>query len=135
MSNLLARDVASRVSPLDALTLGVSTSPFSGAGAGTVALMVGALKTAWVRYRGGARESRGGARPALRFGAAVRPTVYGSLAEPYMLRESTGAADVDAVMALRPGFLTRVFAGTPGFLSRSGWYPPRCGATSACCDA
>ena len=124
VSNLLARDVSSRVSPLDALTLGVSTSPFSGAGAGTVALMVGALQTAWVRYRGGSRESREEIilGPALRFGAVVRPTVYGSLAEPYMLRESTGAADVDAVMALRPGLLTRVFASTPRFLSRSGWY-------------
>ncbi len=124
VSNLLARDVASRVSPLDALTLGISTSPFSGAGAGTVALMVGALKTPWVRYRGGARESREAVilGPSLRFGPVVRPTVHGSLAEPYMLRESTGAADVDVLMALRPGLLTRVFAGTPGALARSGWY-------------
>jgi hypothetical protein len=124
VSNLLARDVASRVSPVDALTLGVSTSPFSGAGAGTVALMVGALQTPWVRYRNGVREAQAAVilGPTMRFGAVVRPTVYGALAEPYMLRESTGAANVDAVMALRPAWLSRVFAHTPGVLVRSAWY-------------
>ncbi|MFO0629796.1 MAG: hypothetical protein U0325_29745 [Polyangiales bacterium] len=124
VSNLLARDVASRVSPVDALTLGVSTSPFSGAGAGTVALMVGALKTPWVRYRDGARVSGEAVilGAPLRFDRVVRPTVYGSLAEPYMLRESTGAANVDVRMALRPGLLARVFAHTPGFIARSAVY-------------
>lgn len=124
VSNLLARAVAQSVGALEAVTLGVATSPFSGAGRGTVALMVHALKTPWVRYEGGARhESTSTPRgPSLDFGGVTRPTVRGSLAEAYMLRESLGAPTVDAFLAPKPGFLAAAFARVPAGIATSRWY-------------
>lgn len=124
MSNLLARDVAREVGETSSVTLGVATSPFSGAGRGTIALMVSALDTPAVRYIDGARvETREVTPgPTLDFDGALRPTVRGSLAEAYMLRESTGAPTVDALLAPKPSLLARVFTSTPAFIARQRWY-------------
>lgn len=55
ISNLLGRDVAEAVGRADAVTLGISTSPFSGGGQSVAALMASTLATPTVTYAGGAR--------------------------------------------------------------------------------
>lgn len=124
VSNLLAADVAARAGRLEAVTLGVSSSPFSGAGAGTIALMVRALGLAPVRYEAGqrvedARLTRG---PPLAFGSGRRATARMSLAEPLMLRESTGAPRVDVYFSPRPPALVSAFTAVPAWVARSRWY-------------
>ncbi|MEW5739432.1 MAG: hypothetical protein AB1938_10925 [Myxococcota bacterium] len=123
VSNLLGRAVATRCGA-KRLTLGISSSPFSGAGGGTIELMVRALGVPAVRYVHGARLEvkdleRG---PKVDFGGIARPTVRISLAEPFMLATSTGAADVDVYFAPRPAFLVPAFAMLPGWVVRAGWY-------------
>lgn len=124
LSNLLARDVARRVGTPEQLTLGIASSPFSGAGTGTVALMVGAMNVPAVRYANGERlEVAGLTRgPTLDFAGQPRPSVRMSLAEPPMLRASTGAQRVDAFFAPKPSLLVAAFTALPAWLLRQGWY-------------
>ena len=124
LSNLLARDVSDEVGGAQALALGISSSPFSGAGTGTVALMVDALNVPAVRYAGGRRTEIAGVTrgPALDFAGTTRPTVRMSLAEPSMLHASTGAGDVDVYFAPRPAALVPAFTALPASLVRAGWY-------------
>jgi hypothetical protein len=122
LSNLLARDVAS--SGTRRLTLGVSSSPFSGAGRGTIELMLAAMAQPVVRFEGGARvEQIGLSRgPRLDFGDGPRGTGAMALAEPYMLHESTGAADVTAYFAPTPALLVPAFAAIPPWLAKARWF-------------
>ena len=118
VSNLLARDVATTVGQATALTFAVATSPFSGAGAGTIALMVHALGVPTVRYRNGTRAEvakleRG---DDVTFGSTRRMTVRTSFAEPFMLHRSLGVPTVDAVLAPKPGLLATMFLLTPAFM-------------------
>jgi len=124
LSNLLARDVSDAVGGAQAIVLGISSSPFSGAGAGTVALMVDALNVPAVRYAGGRRKEVPGVTrgPALDFAGTTRPTVRMSLAEPSMLHASTAAAAVDVYFAPRPALLVPAFTALPASLVRAGWY-------------
>jgi short subunit dehydrogenase-like uncharacterized protein len=124
VSNLLARAVADAAGGAEAVTLGIASSPFSGAGRGTVALMVGALAVPAVRYVGGVRREVPGLTrgPTLDFGGHARPTVRMSLAEPSMVHASTGARDVDVFFAPVPGFLAASFTALPAWLVRQGWY-------------
>ena len=121
VSNLLARDVAQRVGQVASVTLGVASSPFSGAGTGTIELMVRALEVRAVRYEGGERVEEPKVRrgPSLDFGGVTRPTGYMSLAEPFMVHRSTGAPKVDVVFAPKPGVLVPAFTMIPGWLARS----------------
>lgn len=123
VSNLLGRAVAERVKAT-ALTLGIASSPFSGAGHGTIALMVKALGVPALRWVHGARTEVAGVErgPLVPFGDEARPTVRISLAEPFMLAKSTGAADVDVYFAPKPGVLVPAFASLPGWLLRARWY-------------
>lgn len=124
LSNLLARDVADRVGAPEQVTLGVSSSPFSGAGAGTVALMVDAMAVPAVRYVEGRRvEVPGVSRgEEVDFGGTRRPTVRMSLAEPSMVHASTAARGVDVFFAPRPSLLVAAFTALPAWLVRQGWY-------------
>lgn len=124
VSNLLARDVAKRVGTLESVTLGVASSPFSGSGSGTIALMVKALEVPAVRYEGGQRVEEPKVRrgPSLDFGGVTRPTGYMSLAEPFMVHRSTGAPKVDVLFAPKPGVLVPAFTAIPGWLARSRWF-------------
>lgn len=117
ISNLLARSV---VEASGALTLGISSSPFSGAGKGTIELMLRALEAPTVRYENGERIEASGLRsgPSLDFGGVTRRTVFMSLAEPYMLHTSTGARTVNVVFAPRPGVLVSTFTLMP----RARWF-------------
>lgn len=121
VSNLLARDVAQRVGQVASVMLGVASSPFSGAGAGTIELMVRALEVRAVRYDQGARIEEPKVRrgPSLDFGGVTRPTGYMSLAEPFMVHRSSGAPKVDVLFAPKPGVLVPAFTMIPGWLARS----------------
>src|SRR6185503_2448172 len=55
VSNLLARAAADRAGPGARLELAIRSSPFSGAGKGTVSLMASTLSVSAVSYRGGER--------------------------------------------------------------------------------
>ncbi len=122
LSNLLARAVA--VPGTKRLTLGVASSPFSGAGQGTIELMLRAMALPVVRFESGTRVERHRMErgPVLDFGDRRRPTGAMSLAEPYMLRESTGAPDVAAYFAPKPSVLVRGFLAVPPAVARAGWY-------------
>ena len=121
VSNLLARDVAQRVGTVESVTLGVASSPFSGSGAGTIALMVKALEVKAVRYERGERIEEPKVRrgPSLDFGGVTRPTGFMSLAEPFMVQRSTGAPKVEVLFAPTPGLLVPAFTMIPGWLARS----------------
>ncbi|MFZ5445394.1 MAG: hypothetical protein ACOZQL_35715 [Myxococcota bacterium] len=124
VSNLLARDVAQRVGGAEQVTLGISSSPFSGAGRGTIELMVRAMTLPSVRYEHGQRVESFGMRPGpvLDFGGARRATGSMSLAEPPMVHASTGAGDVEVFFAPRPSVLVPLFAALPGWLVRQRWF-------------
>jgi short subunit dehydrogenase-like uncharacterized protein len=124
VSNLLARDVAKRAGAVEAVQLGISSSPFSGAGTGTIALMANAIGVAPVRYENGLRVEEGALLrgPLIDFGTVTRPTGVMSLAEPSMLARSTGAKKVDVYFAPRPGFLVGAFTIAPLWLGRQRWY-------------
>jgi hypothetical protein len=123
LSNLLARDVADAVGPGCALTWAVSSTPYSGAGAGTIALMVDAAQRPAVGTRAGQRVSEPLSRgPAISCAGVVRPTLRASLAEAELLPRSTRAADIECLMALRPGFLVAMFAMLPAALLRQRWF-------------
>lgn len=124
VSNLLAREVARRAGDVKRVTLGVSSSPFSGAGKGTIELMLRAMETPAVRYADGARVEEPTIRegPRLDFGSVVRRTGFMSLAEPFMVHTSTGAKTVDVLFAARPGFLVSSFALIPAWLARARWF-------------
>lgn len=123
VSNLLARDVADVVGPGSALTWAVASSPYSGAGKGTIALMVEAAARPVVRTVGGKRETLAlTAGPTLDFDGVARPTLRMSLAEAEMLPASTKATTVDTLFAPKPGFLVAAFTLLPAFLLAASWF-------------
>lgn len=124
LSNLLGAHAAARLPGADRLELGVASSPFSGAGAGTVALMGDALRAPAVHAEGGRRHAGPelAAGPTLPFAGEARPTVEMSFPEPSMLLESTKVPEVHLYFAPRPALLRLAFLATPLFVVRSGLF-------------
>lgn len=125
LSNLLGRAAAHASGDVRRVELAVRSSPYSGAGAGTVALMAAALRTPALSFEAGAPVlgppvSRG---PRVAFpgesGPHEAPTLHVPLAEAYMLHHSTGAPDVRALLSPKPALLVAMFLAIPGFLLRS----------------
>jgi hypothetical protein len=114
-SNLLARAAADAVGRATALTLAISSSPFSGAGKGTIALMLAAAAQPVVRWVAGRRvvEPRMSAGRTVDFGRARRPTLRAPFAETAMLHHSTGAPEVEVLFSLRPALLAPAFRALP----------------------
>ncbi len=123
VSNLMARDVAASAGAGCSLTWAVASSPFSGAGKGTIALMVEAAARPAVKTVNGKREehrlSRG---PTLDLAGTKRPTLRMSLAEAEMLPRSTGATNVETFFAPKPGFLVTAFTMLPASLLATRWF-------------
>lgn len=123
VSNLLAREVARRVGEGCTLTWAVSSSPYSGAGTGTISLMVDSAARPAVKTEAGARLEvplqRG---PTLALGGRERPTLLASLAEAEMLPYSTGASSVAVYFAPRPAFLVWAFVALPRWLLVQAWF-------------
>jgi hypothetical protein len=123
LSNLLARAAAARVAGARAVTWAVRSTPFSGAGAGTVKLMSAVLAMPTVRYEGGRRVEGPSVRPGPRmpFPSGEQPTIEVPFAEAEMIHRSLGV-DVTVAVSPYPNVLQRVFLWTPGWVLRSGWY-------------
>ena len=123
VSNLMARDVAEAAGAGCALTWAVASSPFSGAGKGTIALMVEAAARPAVKTVKGKREEHGLSRgPTLDIAGTKRPTLRMSLAEAELLPLSTGATNVETFFAPKPGFLVTAFTMLPAFLLATRWF-------------
>lgn len=123
LSNLLARAAASKVEGARAVTWAVRSTPFSGAGAGTVKLMAAVLAMPTVRYEGGRRVEGPPvlAGPRMPFPSGEEPTIEVPFAEAEMIHRSLGV-DVRVAMSPYPNALQRVFLWTPARVLRSGWY-------------
>lgn len=123
VSNLLAREVTNELGPGASVSLAVSSSPYSGAGKGTIALMVDSSSRPAVYTRAGERREVSLERgPRLDFDGVQRPTLRASLAEAEMLPISTKAREVDTWFAIRPAFLVTAFVMLPAALLRAGWF-------------
>jgi len=116
LSNLVAAEALRRLPGATSLSLAVSSSPFSGAGDATVALMSDALRVPTRSYRGGLAIDGPsvGPGPEVEFpGGARRPTLHVPFPEPAMLHASTGVPEVVMYFAPRPAFLRTAFLATP----------------------
>lgn len=123
MSNLLARDVANACGAGCSLTWAVSTSPYSGAGRGTISLMVDGVARPAVSTRRGRRVEGPLARgPVVDIAGVPRPTLRASFAEAEMLPHSTGAAEVEVLFAPRPSLLVTAFVLLPPWLLARRWF-------------
>lgn len=118
VSNALAAEAARTTPGCTALELGVRSSPLSGAGAGTIDLMVDALGVPTRAIEGGARTERPTVArgPRLPFAEGEAATLHIPFAEPVMLHASTGARDVAMYMAPVPSLLRLAFLALPSFL-------------------
>lgn len=124
VSNLLARAVADATPQARELTLGISSSPYSGAGTGTIELMLSAMGLPAIRTKDGARvevaELQAG--PKLPFPAKVRPTLHMSFAEQDMLPKSTKVPSVEVYFAPKPALLVAAFVMLPAFVLKAKWF-------------
>lgn len=124
ISNLLGRDVADAVAPAQSVTLGISTSPYSGGGKSVAALMASALATPQLTYVNGVRTEvpiqKG---PAFELAPGVtRATLKAPFPEAFMLHASTKAPNVEVLFAPRPSLLVLAFAAVPAFLAKAAWF-------------
>jgi saccharopine dehydrogenase-like NADP-dependent oxidoreductase len=122
VSNLLGRAVATPGTK--SLQMGISVSPFSAAGAGTIALMTDLLgidTSSWVDGQrvSGPPVSKG---PRLPFPRGEAPTLHAPLAEAFMLHTSTGVPNVKLFFSPRPTFLQLVFLMTPIALLKTRFF-------------
>ncbi len=124
LSNLLARDAADRAGSARRIEIAIRSSPYSGAGRGTVVLMGSALRTATRSWDEG-REVVGppvAAGPRFPFPSGDAPSLHVPLAEAYMMHASTGAPTSRAYLSPRPSVLVLMFRAIPGFLLRRAWF-------------
>jgi hypothetical protein len=121
MSNLLGRAAADAVESPKSVFLGISSSPFSGAGSGTIELMLASLRISVVRYRANARVEQSGMSPGpdFIFGNSRRATLLAPFAEAFMLHTSAGAQDVEVGFSPRPAFLVPSFRLLPPAFTHS----------------
>jgi len=121
LSNAMAGAVAAALPGAEELVLGVCSSPFSGAGAGTIDLMADAAAIPTRTIRDGRRveDPIVSTGPALPFPGGARRTIRASFAEPVMAHASTKIPHIAMYIALRPPFLRFAFLALPAFVLRS----------------
>lgn len=124
LSNLIARDAADSVAPAGSVSLAVRSSPYSGAGTGTVALMAAMLATNGASFREGTRITHAPVErgPEIPFVTGTVPSLRIPLAEVVMLRASTGAARIDGYFSPKPSLLVWAFLALPAFLLKSSLF-------------
>ncbi len=124
VSNLMARAAIDRAGPGARVALAIRTTPFSGAGKGTVALMARALSVDAVSRRDGQRVTHPpiGRGPRVEFPSGATPTLRVPFAEQVMLHLGSGARDVDVYFAPKPVFLVWAFLLIPTFLARTSFF-------------
>lgn len=122
LSNLLGAAAAGR--DARSLDLAIRSSPYSGAGTGTIELMVAAMAVgarAFIDGRAtlGPPVARG---PRFRFPSGEHPSLQMSLAEPWMLHHSTGVPNVRAFLSPKPTALVYAFLAMPLWLVTARWF-------------
>ncbi len=122
LSNLLGAAAAGRGAR--SLDLAIRSSPYSGAGTGTIELMVAAMAIGARSFVDGEAVlgppvARG---PRFRFPSGERPSLQMSLAEPWMLHHSTGTANVRAFLSPKPTALVYAFLAMPLWLVTARWF-------------
>jgi hypothetical protein len=127
LSNLMGAAVAREGG---SVRLGIRTSPYSGAGKGTVALMAAALSTDAIAYKDDNRviHPPTSAGPRIEFPGGMAPTLRVPFPEALMIRTSTRASTVDVFFAPKPSLLVYAFLMMPGFLLRARWFGRMMGA-------
>lgn len=121
LSNLMCAAASKDARSID---FAVSTSPYSGAGGGTVELMSASLVQGARVYRGGEPTlgppvSRG---PRIRFPSGDAPTLQVSLPESWMVHHSTRVPNVRALFAPRPSLLVYAFLALPLWAMRTRFF-------------
>jgi hypothetical protein len=121
ISNALARAAVDAVPGADTVAIGVRSSPFSGAGGGTVDLMADALAVATRSIERGARIETPPVAPgpALPFVEGTYGTLHVPFAEPVMVHASTKVPNVAMYMAPAPSILRLAFLALPLALVRT----------------
>ena len=129
LSNLLCGAAAKEGAR--SLDLAIRSSPYSGAGTGTIELMVASLAQATRAFVDGVAKlgpsvAKG---PRFRFPSGEAPSLQVSLAEPWMVHHSTQVPNVRAFLAPKPALLVYAFLAMPLWLVRArlfrgffGWY-------------
>lgn len=107
VSNLLAADVMTRVSGCQSLDVGIRLSPLSGAGRGVSRLMAHQVCTPGYRVQDGREvgEAAIADRTRLTFPTGPAHAWRIGLAEPAMIRASTGISEVATYLAPMPALL------------------------------
>jgi hypothetical protein len=115
LSNLLGRAASDAVGGATALEIGIRSTPFSGAGPGTIDLMLDAMAVPAAVVRAGVASEVAAALtgPTLPFPRQARRTLTFSFPEVPMLAASTGAADVALGFAPAPALLWPSFRVLP----------------------
>jgi hypothetical protein len=121
ISNALARAASDALPGAESVAIGVRSSPFSGAGAGTVDLMADALAITTRSVKDDARiESPPVAPgPTLPFVEGELATLHMPFAEPVMVHASTRVPNVTMYMAPAPSLLRLAFLALPVALVRT----------------
>jgi NAD(P)-dependent dehydrogenase (short-subunit alcohol dehydrogenase family) len=121
LSNLVVAAAAAACPEVQRVEIGIRSSPFSGAGQGTVDLMIDAMAVPARVVSGGAAVTTPSALPGpvLPFPRGVRRTLTFSFPEVAMLHASTGAADVVLGFAPAPALLWPSFRYLPTWLMTS----------------
>jgi hypothetical protein len=121
LSNLMCGEAAKGARSVD---FAVSTTPYSGAGTGTIELMSASLAQGARAYANG--ESTLGPPvakgPRIKFPSGESPTLQVSLAEPWMIHKSTNVPNVRAFFAPRPSLLVYMFLALPLWLVRTRFF-------------
>lgn len=118
LSNLLGAEAVRRANGARSLELAIRSSPYSGAGTGTIELMVSAMAQRTRSFVDGAPVlgppvARG---PNFAFPSGAAPALQMSLAEPFMLHHSTRVPNVRAFLSPRPTALVYAFLAMPLWL-------------------
>jgi hypothetical protein len=118
LSNLIAAEAVRRAPRARALDLAVRTSPYSGAGTGTIELMIAAMAQRTRAFVDGEpvlgpEVARG---PRFSFLSGSAPSLQMSLAEPWMIHHSTKIPNVRAFLSPRPTALVYAFLLMPLWL-------------------
>lgn len=124
VSNALAAEAVRALPGADEVSIGVSSSPFSGAGAGTIDLMADAMSVPTRTIRGGARveDPPISPGPELPFLHGARKTIHAPFAEVVMVHASTKVPEVAMYMAPKPAPLRGSFLMLPAMLIRSRFF-------------
>jgi hypothetical protein len=124
LSNLLGGAAARECARVQSLTIGIRSSPFSGAGQGTIDLMVDAMGVPARSARSGdlVDETAAMPGPVVPYAKKPRWSLKFSFPEVPMLHVSTGVPDVTLGFSPAPSFLWPTFRFLPTWVMKASWF-------------